>query len=248
MQGQQVQAQLQVVTLVQHRRDHRPGVVGLIVAAQPVGFVVRHVIATLMFKRQVDEAFEHAVQLVGGQYGTRCPTQRVLPHQRIKALNVHCATGKPELHFDLIGAQGREFALGTVESQWCIQIATQPGGQWLNPGFPIAQVAASGDGVMQVFSTSSRLGEAFAPGPFEQPVQKSAWARTPREAVNPGPCRQGFNFVFLQQVRFQRGRRLKADTLLCPHQDIAVSNGQGRVTGNPPVRRQLVQRAQCRPH
>ncbi|MNN08111.1 hypothetical protein D3C81_1209590 [compost metagenome] len=101
---------------------------------------------------------------------------------------------------------------------------------------------------MQGFWISSRLGEAFAAGPFEQPMEKGAWARTPRKTVNPGPYGQGFNFVFLLQIGFQRGRWLKADTRLCSHQDIAVSNGQGRVTGNPPVRRQLVQRAQCWPH
>ncbi|MNR06484.1 hypothetical protein D3C85_1225570 [compost metagenome] len=78
---------------------------------------------------------------------------------------------------------------------------------------------------MQGFGIASRLGEAFAPSPLEQPVQKGARTRAPRETVNTGPCRQGFDFVLLLQVGFQRGRRLQADTRLRPHQDIAVSDG-----------------------
>ncbi|MNF88562.1 hypothetical protein D3C84_710590 [compost metagenome] len=167
-----------------------------------------------MLKGQVDEAFEHAVQLVGGQDRTRCTTQRVLAHQCIKALNVHQPAGKPELHLHLIGAQGREFALGTVESQGRIQIAAQPGGKWLDPVFPIAQIAATSHRVVQGLRITGRLGKTFATGPFEQSVQKCTRPRAPRETVNPGPCRQGFSFAFLLQIGFQRSCRLKAETRL----------------------------------
>ena len=122
MQGQQVQAQLQVVTFVQHGFGHGLGGIGAVGAAQPVGFVVRHVVAALVLEGQVDEAFEHAVQLVGREHRSRRTAEGVLAYQGIEALNVHVAAGEPELHLDLIGAQRCERALGAVEAQGGLQV------------------------------------------------------------------------------------------------------------------------------
>ncbi|MNJ54735.1 hypothetical protein D3C77_501910 [compost metagenome] len=48
--GQQVQHILQVVTVAEDGRLHGQLAVGLIVRAEPVGFIVGHVIAPVMFK------------------------------------------------------------------------------------------------------------------------------------------------------------------------------------------------------
>ena len=75
MEGQQVEYVLHLVTLVENGTGHGVGGVGGVIHAQPVGFVVEHVVLAAVFEHQIDKALEHAVE--GVRFQSRAGQVRV---------------------------------------------------------------------------------------------------------------------------------------------------------------------------
>ncbi|MMZ64463.1 hypothetical protein D1872_267980 [compost metagenome] len=57
MERQRVKLILQIIAVQLHRRGHRLLGIRLAVIAQPVGFVIQQVIATVMAEHKIDKAF-----------------------------------------------------------------------------------------------------------------------------------------------------------------------------------------------
>ncbi|MOA11799.1 hypothetical protein D3C78_1317550 [compost metagenome] len=100
---------MQVIAVVEDRLFHGLLRVGLIIHTEPVGFVVRHVITAIVFKGQVDEAFEHAIELHRfGCHAGHAP-MRMLTHQFVEFEYIDFMAGEPEFHFDPILLQLFEY-------------------------------------------------------------------------------------------------------------------------------------------
>lgn len=108
MQGQHVEHVLQVITVAGDGHFHRFTGIGAIVAAEPVGLVIRHVVTPLMFEYQIDETLEHAIEGVGTQRLPGHARQFVLLHPLIQQPDIDSTCFEPELQLGLILRQLRQ--------------------------------------------------------------------------------------------------------------------------------------------
>ncbi|MCY1431986.1 hypothetical protein D9M71_479680 [compost metagenome] len=88
--------------MAEDRPFHGQFAVGLVIRTQPVGFVVRHVIAAVVFEGQVDKTLEHAIEQRRLRSQACNALVGVFAHQLIEPTYIDLVAGKPEFHFDLV--------------------------------------------------------------------------------------------------------------------------------------------------
>ena len=183
VQRQQINRRLQVVARLGQRRGQRGrGVVGA-QRAQPVGFVIHHVIAAVVTQHQVGKAFEHAVERVGGQRRARQAGQQHGAGVGVQRRQRQLLGGKPEFQFGLIGAQPGQGGRRAGQAQRGVQPGQQLFGQRVDQLRPLAQRAAARHAVAQRRRVGGHGGKAGVRHPFQQAVHKHAAGGAGRQRI-----------------------------------------------------------------
>ena len=117
VQGQQVEYVLHFVAFFQHGVSHGIQGVGAVIHAQPVRFVVEHVVFAVVFEYQIDKALEHAVEGIGFQSRARMLWMDMLADQGVHLSHFHLVGREQEFQFRHIGVQGIEGDLVVFQRQ-----------------------------------------------------------------------------------------------------------------------------------
>ncbi len=206
--------------------------VGVAVGAQPVGFVIEHVIAPLMLEYQIHEAFQHAVQCVPLKVWPGVIRRDVMADQLVQPGDGNVLGGEQEFHFRQRTVQaGQRHRVAGAQWQGGVQGVTPPLCDGTLVRLPAARGQLLGNQAIQFRRVRQGGGEAIAGGAFENLVQQRAGQGATGEGVDAGGEHRCC--VLAGVVRKVLGQLV---TARAGRRQLLLDGTQGAVTGDPPGR------------